>query len=185
MKVTETKLKGCFVIEPAVFRDDRGYFFESFNAKNLNDALGKEVNFVQDNQSYSNRGVVRAIHYQTGKYAQAKLVRVLKGTVLDVAVDLRQDSLTFGQHIAIELSAENNKQVFIPRGFGHGFSVLSETAEFFYKCDNFYNKASEGGVIYNDPGLDIDWQIPLDEIKISDKDLELPSLENARLLWEI
>jgi len=181
MKVTETKLKGCFVIEPAVFKDDRGYFFESFNAKNFNDAIGQKVSFVQDNQSYSSRGVVRAIHYQTGKYAQAKLVRVLNGKVLDVAVDLRQDSPTFGQHVAIELSAQNKKQFYIPKGFGHGFSVLSDTAEFFYKCDNFYNKASEGGIIYNDPTLNIDWQLAVDEIKVSDKDLELPYLDNITL----
>ena len=181
MTVKETKLKGCFVIEPAVFEDDRGYFFESFNANNFSDALGQEVNFVQDNQSFSSRGVIRAIHYQTGDYAQAKLVRVLSGRVLDVAVDLRQDSPTFGQHFAIELSSNNKKQLFIPKGFGHGFSVLSETAEFFYKCDNFYNKASEGGIIYNDLSLDIDWQVPIDEIKVSDKDLELPVLDNALL----
>ena len=179
MKVTETKLKGCFIIEPAVFEDDRGYFFESFNADNFNKAIGQKINFVQDNQSFSSKGVVRAIHYQTGEFAQAKLVRVLSGRVLDVAVDLRQDSPTFGQHIAVELSAKNKKQLFIPRGFGHGFSVLSDTAEFFYKCDNFYNKDSEGGIIYNDPGLSIDWQLAVDEIKVSKKDLELPVLENA------
>ncbi|PXX27816.1 dTDP-4-dehydrorhamnose 3,5-epimerase [Arenibacter sp. ARW7G5Y1] len=181
MKVTETKLQGCFILEPAVFKDDRGYFFESFNANNFNQAIGQKMDFVQDNQSYSSKGVIRAIHYQTGKYAQAKLVRVLSGKVLDVAVDLRQDSPTFGQHMAVELSAENKKQLFIPRGFGHGFSVLSETAEFFYKCDNFYNKASEGGIIYNDPSLNIDWQLAVDEIKVSEKDLELPVLENALL----
>lgn len=181
MKVTETKLQGCFILEPAVFKDDRGYFFESFNANNFNQAIGQKMDFVQDNQSYSSKGVIRAIHYQTGKYAQAKLVRVLSGKVLDVAVDLKQDSPTFGQHVAVELSAENKKQLFIPRGFGHGFSVLSETAEFFYKCDNFYNKASEGGIIYNDPSLNIDWQLAVDEIKVSEKDLELPVLENALL----
>ncbi len=181
MKVTETKLQGCFILEPAVFKDDRGYFFESFNANNFNQAIGQKIDFVQDNQSYSSKGVIRAIHYQTGKYAQAKLVRVLSGEVLDVAVDLRQDSPTFGQHVAVELSAENKKQLFIPRGFGHGFSVLSETAEFFYKCDNFYNKASEGGIIYNDPSLNIDWQLAVDEIKVSEKDLELPVLEKALL----
>ena len=181
MKVTETKLKGCFIIEPAVFEDDRGYFFESFNADNFNKAIGQKINFVQDNQSFSSKGVVRAIHYQTGEFAQAKLVRVLSGRVLDVAVDLRQDSPTFGQHIAVELSAKNKKQLFIPRGFGHGFSVLSDTAEFFYKCDNFYNKDSEGGIIYNDPRLSIDWQLAVDEIKVSKKDLELPTLEFAQL----
>ena len=179
MKVTETKLKGCFIIEPAIFEDDRGYFYESFNIKKLNEAIGKNINFVQDNQSYSYRGVIRAIHYQTGEFAQAKLVRVLSGRVLDVAVDLRKNSPTFGQHVTQELSAENKIQLFIPRGFGHGFSVLSDTAEFFYKCDNFYNKDSEGGIIYNDPGLSIDWQLAVDEIKVSKKDLELPVIENA------
>jgi dTDP-4-dehydrorhamnose 3,5-epimerase len=123
--------------------------------------------------------VIRAIHYQTGEFAQAKLVRVLSGRVLDVAVDLRKNSPTFGQYVTQELSAENKIQLFIPRGFGHGFSVLSDTAEFFYKCDNFYNKDSEGGIIYNDPGLSIDWQLAVDEIKVSKKDLELPVLENA------
>lgn len=181
MKVTETELKGCFVIEPAVFKDDRGYFFESFNAKRFNEIIGKKVAFVQDNQSYSSYGVIRAIHYQLGDFAQAKLVRVLSGRVKDVAVDLRKGSPTFGQHFSIELSAENKKQLFIPRGFGHGFSVLSESAEFFYKCDNFYNKASERGIIYNDLSLNIDWQIPLNEIKVSEKDLDLSVLENALL----
>jgi dTDP-4-dehydrorhamnose 3,5-epimerase len=181
MTVTETELKGCFILEPTLFKDERGYFFESFNAKNFNEAIGEEVSFVQDNQSYSSKGVVRAIHYQQGKFTQAKLVRVLSGRVLDVAVDLRKGSPTFGQHFSIELSAENKKQLFIPKGFGHGFSVLSETAEFFYKCDNFYNKASEGGIVYNDPRLNIDWQIPLNEIKVSEKDLELPTMQIASL----
>lgn len=181
MKVTETKLKGCFILEPKIFKDDRGYFFESFNKDAFENVIGQEINFVQDNQSYSLHGVIRALHYQLGKHAQAKLVRVLSGKVLDVAVDLRQDSPTFGQHVAVELSAENKKQLFIPRGFGHGFSVLSEKAEFFYKCDNFYNKDSEGGIIYNDKGLNIDWQLPIDDIKVSQKDMELPILASALL----
>jgi dTDP-4-dehydrorhamnose 3,5-epimerase len=181
MKVTETELKGCFILEPSLFKDDRGYFFESFNAKRFNEIIGEQVAFVQDNQSYSSYGVIRALHYQLGDCAQAKLVRVLSGRVLDVAVDLRKKSPTYGQHFSIELSAENKKQLFIPRGFGHGFSVLSESAEFFYKCDNFYNKASEGGIIYNDQSLSIDWQIPLNEIKVSDKDMELPTLQLASL----
>ena len=184
MKVTETKLKGCFILEPTIFNDERGYFFESFNSNNYNKAIGQKIIFVQDNQSYSSKGVIRAIHYQTGEHAQAKLVRVLSGKVLDVAVDLRQDSPTFGQHVALELSAENKKQLFIPRGFGHGFSVLSESAEFFYKCDNFYNKDSEGGIIYNDSGLNIDWQLSSNEIIVSAKDLELPILEHAILQWQ-
>ena len=181
MNAIETPLQGCYILEPNIFEDDRGYFFESFNANKFNSAIGQEVFFVQDNQSFSQKGVIRGIHYQKGEYAQAKLVRVLSGTVLDVAVDLRKESKTFGQHFAIELSADNKKQLFIPRGFGHGFSVLSETAEFFYKCDNFYNKASEGGIIYNDAELNIDWKIQKDLIDISEKDIELPSLKNALL----
>jgi len=181
MTFTETILKGCFILEPTFFKDERGYFFESFNAKNFNEAIGEEVAFVQDNQSYSSKGVVRAIHYQRDEFAQAKLVRVLSGRVLDVAVDLRKNSTTYGKHYSIELSAENKKQLYIPKGFGHGFSVLSESAEFFYKCDNFYNKAFEGGIIFNDPSLNIDWKLPLEEIKVSEKDLKLPTLQMASL----
>lgn len=181
MKAIETNLKGCFVLEPQIFKDDRGYFFESFNSEKFNKAIENEVLFVQDNQSFSKKGVIRGIHYQTGVHAQSKLVRVLSGNVIDVAVDLRKNSATFGQHFSIELSADNKKQLFIPRGFGHGFSVLSETAEFFYKCDNFYNKASEGGIIYNDAELNIDWKIQKDLIDISEKDIELPSFKNALL----
>ncbi|APA64322.1 dTDP-4-dehydrorhamnose 3,5-epimerase [Maribacter sp. 1_2014MBL_MicDiv] len=181
MNFIETKLKGCFIIEPSLFADDRGYFFESFNEERFNKGIGTNVDFVQDNQSFSQKGVIRAIHYQLGANAQAKLVRVLRGTVIDVAVDLRKDSLTYGQHVAIELSAENKKQLFIPRGFGHGFSVISETAEFFYKCDNYYNKESEGGIIFNDSTLGIDWKVDSDDIKVSEKDLILPTLNKARL----
>ncbi|WP_291967271.1 dTDP-4-dehydrorhamnose 3,5-epimerase [Maribacter sp.] len=181
MNFKETKLKGCFIIEPVLFTDDRGYFFESFNKDRFNIGIGANVDFVQDNQSYSQKGVIRAIHYQLGEHAQAKLVRVLKGTVIDVAVDLRKNSSTYGEHVAVELSAENKKQLFIPRGFGHGFSVVSDTAEFFYKCDNYYNKESEGGIIYNDASLAIDWKIDSDEVRVSDKDLILPTLNDARL----
>ena len=181
MIVKETKLAGCFILEPRLFEDDRGYFFESYNADDFSKALGQNINFVQDNQSFSTKGVIRALHYQVGDHAQAKLVRVLQGNVLDVAVDLRPGSFTFGEHIAIELSAENKKQFFIPRGFAHGFSVLSETAEFFYKCDNFYNKESEGGIVYNDSQLGIDWKVEPKHIKVSEKDLILPTLENARI----
>ena len=177
----ETKLKGCFLLEPKVFTDERGYFFESFNERSFNEGIDANVKFVQDNQSFSTNGVIRGIHFQLGEHAQAKLVRVLSGRVLDVAVDLRKNSITYGKHYSIELSAENKKQLFIPKGFGHGFSVLSESAEFFYKCDNFYNKASEGGIIYNDPSLNIDWKLPLEEIKVSEKDLELPTLQMASL----
>lgn len=181
MKFIETKLKGCFILEPSIFKDDRGYFLESYNEERFNEGIGKKVKFVQDNQSFSIYGVIRALHYQIGEHAQAKLVRVLSGKVLDVAIDLRKDSPTFGQHVAIELSSENKKQLFIPRGFGHGFSVLSETAEFFYKCDNFYNKASEGGIVYNDLTLKIKWQISEIDIKVSDKDLVLPTFNETKL----
>jgi len=181
MNFIETKLAGCFVLEPQIFNDERGYFLESFNKERFNEGIGYAVNFVQDNQSFSHHGVIRALHYQIGEYAQAKLVRVLSGTVLDVAVDLRRDSPTFGEHVAIELSHKNKKQLFIPRGFGHGFAVLSETAEFFYKCDNFYNKDAEGGIIYNDPRIDIDWKLPIEKIQVSEKDLVLPNLDSARL----
>ena len=181
MIFTETKLKGCFIIEPKIFNDERGYFLESFNKERFNKGISQEVHFVQDNQSFSNKGVIRALHYQTGKYAQAKLVRVLSGTVLDVAVDLRKNSQTFGAYIAIELSGENKKQLFIPRGFGHGFAVLSNTAEFFYKCDNYYKKEAEGGIIYNDSSLKIDWGLAKNEIMVSEKDLVLPTLQNAVL----
>jgi|SRR5690554_4384634 len=174
MKVTETILKGCFIIEPRKFEDERGYFFESFNEKTFQELTQMKTHFVQDNQSYSGRGVVRGLHAQTGAFAQAKLVRVLEGKVLDVALDARPGSATFGQHIAVELSAENNKQLFIPRGFLHGFTVLSESAVFFYKCDNYYHKASEIGVHPLDKNLSIDWKIQNDEMILSEKDQEAP-----------
>ena len=180
MKAIETKLKGCFIIEPLVFGDERGYFFESFNQDKFESLINQEVCFVQDNQSFSTRGVLRGLHYQKGIHAQAKLVRVLKGSVLDVAVDLRTDSKTFGQFISVELTSENKKQLFVPKGFAHGFVVLSETATFFYKCDNYYNKASEGGIIYNDNQLNIDWIIPEEELLVSEKDRVLPNLEQLR-----
>lgn len=183
MNFIETNLKGCFVLEPKVFHDERGYFMESFNQNVFNQGIGQEVNFVQDNQSYSSRGVLRGLHYQCGEHAQAKLVRVLEGEVLDVAVDLRPDSETYGQSYFILLSAENKKQFYVPRGFAHGFIVLSEKATFFYKCDNFYNKESEGGLIYNDPTLAIDWGMPEQELIISEKDKILPTIESARKVW--
>ncbi|MCL5127246.1 dTDP-4-dehydrorhamnose 3,5-epimerase [Algibacter sp. L4_22] len=173
MKAIETKLKGCFVLEPNIFKDNRGYFFESFNEATFNELIGQKVNFVQDNESFSSKGVLRGLHYQTGEYAQAKLVRVVKGSVLDVAVDLRKESVTFGQYFSIELTEENKKQLFIPRGFAHGFVVLSDTAIFSYKCDNFYNKASEGGILFNDPTLNIDWVMPEEKLIVSEKDLIL------------
>ncbi len=177
MTVIETKLKGCFIIEPRVFQDDRGYFFESYNQQTFNNLIGKLVNFVQDNESFSSRGVIRGLHFQEGEFAQAKLVRVIKGSVLDVAVDIRKDSPTFGQHIAIELTEENKRQLFVPRGFAHGFSVLSDTAIFSYKCDNFYNKNAEAGILYNDQSLNIDWKIKPEEAQLSEKDIILPTLE--------
>lgn len=183
MIFTETKLKGCFIIEPKIISDERGYFMESFNQNVFENGIGKKINFVQDNQSFSSRGVLRGLHYQTGDFAQAKLVRVLQGEVLDVAVDLRPNSTTFGQYETILLSAENQKQFFIPRGFAHGFLVLSETATFFYKCDNFYNKESEGGLFFNDETINIDWNFPYDELLISEKDKNLPNIQNAKKVW--
>ena len=179
----ETKLKGCFIIEPKIIKDERGYFMESYNEKTFNQGIGQEVTFVQDNQSFSTKGVLRGLHYQCGEHAQAKLVRVLQGEVLDVAVDLRPDSETFGQYETILLSAENQTQFFVPRGFAHGFLVLSETATFFYKCDNFYNASSEGGLIYNDETVNINWNFPTSELIISEKDQLLPNLKNAKKVW--
>ncbi|SFW56454.1 dTDP-4-dehydrorhamnose 3,5-epimerase [Cellulophaga fucicola] len=179
MKVTKTKLEGCVVIEPTLFNDERGYFFESFNTERFNTAIGNEINFVQDNQSFSTRGVVRALHFQKGDDAQAKLIRVLNGVILDVVVDLRPHSKTYGEYFSVELSSENKKQLFVPKGFAHGFSVLSDTAEVLYKCDNYYNKKSEGGIIYNDATLNIDWKLKSEEIKVSEKDLILPTFKSA------
>ncbi|WP_186439779.1 dTDP-4-dehydrorhamnose 3,5-epimerase [Cellulophaga sp. RHA_52] len=179
MKVIKTKLQGCLVLEPTLFNDDRGYFFESYNTNRFNDIVDQEVNFVQDNQSFSTRGVIRALHYQKGNNAQAKLIRVLNGVILDVAVDLRPHSKTYGEYFSVELSSKNKKQLFVPRGFAHGFSVLSDTAEVLYKCDNYYNKESEGGIIYNDATLNIDWKVNPEEIKVSEKDLILPTLKEV------
>lgn len=174
MKIVQTPLKGCVVLTPTVFCDGRGRFFESYKKEAFNEALGQEVNFVQDNESFSSKGVLRGLHFQKGKCAQAKLVRVVHGSVLDVAVDLSPDSTTYGEHFSIELSADNKKQLFVPRGFAHGFVVLSETAVFSYKCDNYYNKESESGIIYNDPTLNIDWKLPSEQLQLSEKDLQLP-----------
>ncbi|WP_396141548.1 dTDP-4-dehydrorhamnose 3,5-epimerase [Flavobacterium sp.] len=183
MKFIETKLKGCFILEPKIIKDERGYFMESFNEKTFQEGIGQKVTFVQDNQSFSTKGVLRGLHYQCGENAQAKLVRVLQGEVLDVAVDLRPDSKTYGQYEAVVLSEENQLQFFIPRGFAHGFLVLSETATFFYKCDNLYNKESEAGLIYNDETLNINWNFPFKDLIISDKDLVLPTLQNCNKVW--
>jgi dTDP-4-dehydrorhamnose 3,5-epimerase len=178
MKAIETKLKGCFVIEPSVFNDDRGYFFESYNKEKFEELTGSTVNFVQDNESFSTKGVLRGLHFQKGAHAQAKLVRVTHGEVLDVAVDIRPDSETFLQVVTERLSAENKKQLFVPRGFAHGFIVLSDTVVFNYKCDNFYNKASEGGIIYNDETLHIDWLLDSKDFLVSEKDLVLPTVKD-------
>jgi len=180
MIIKETKLKGCFIIQPQVFKDKRGYFIESFNQKAFNNATGLNIKFVQDNESQSSKGVLRGLHYQRGEYAQAKLVRVIKGSVLDVVIDLRPNSKTFGEQVSIELSEANKMQFFVPRGFAHGFVVLEDKTIFSYKCDNYYNKESESGIIYNDEDLDIDWKLPNDELIISDKDLILPKLKDAR-----
>ncbi|AZQ44708.1 dTDP-4-dehydrorhamnose 3,5-epimerase [Nonlabens ponticola] len=173
MKIIPTAIDGCFVIEPAVFKDGRGYFMETFNAAKFKELTGIDTPFVQDNESYSNYGVIRGLHLQQGKHAQAKLVRCIKGTILDVAVDLRKESKTYMQYVAVELSGENKKQLYVPRGFAHGYSVLSEEALFAYKCDNFYNKGSEGGLRYDDPRLNIDWQLDASKVLVSDKDIKL------------
>lgn len=183
MNFIPTKLKDCYIIEPKIIKDDRGYFMESFNEITFQKGIGHPIHFVQDNQSFSTKGVLRGLHYQCGEHSQAKLVRVLQGEVLDVAVDIRPDSETFGQYEAVKLSAENQTQFFVPRGFAHGFLVLSETATFFYKCDNFYNKESEGGLMYNDETINIDWQFPMHDLLISEKDLVQPKLANARKAW--
>ena len=173
MNFIETALEGVFIIEPRVFTDARGYFFESYN-KAAFEAFGLRYDFVQDNQSKSSYGTVRGLHFQKGEHAQAKLVRVLEGRVLDVAVDIRRASPTYGQYVAVELSAENNRQLLIPRGFAHGFSVLSDTAVFAYKCDNLYCRESEGGIRFDDPTLAIDWRIDMDKALTSDKDKQHP-----------
>lgn len=170
MKVKSTPLKNCYIIEPTVFEDDRGYFYEKFNEQKFEQLTGMNGHFVQDNVSKSSYGVLRGLHLQKGDMAQAKLVSCLEGRVWDVAVDLREDSPTFGRWFGVELSAENRLQFYIPRGFAHGFSVLSPTAVFAYKCDNFYNKESEGGIIWNDAELGIDWKLPMSDIILSEKD---------------
>lgn len=177
MKRIETGITDLYVIEPTVFGDERGYFFESFSDRWFRENIA-DTAFVQDNESKSSRGVVRGLHFQKPPMAQAKLVRVVQGEVLDVAVDLRRDSKTYGKHYAVILSAENKKQLFVPRGFAHGFAVLSDTAIFSYKVDNFYAPETEGGILWNDPSLSIDWQLHNDEVKLSAKDHELELLEN-------
>lgn len=174
MEVIKTRIEGVYIIKPRVIKDARGYFFEAYNKEAFSEA-GLDYDFVQDNQSFSSYGVIRGLHFQKGEYAQAKLVRVLQGKVLDVAVDIRPGSPTFGEHVAVELSDENCLQLLIPRGLAHGFSVLSQTALFFYKCDNYYNKESEGSLCFNDTDLAIDWQIDEEDAEVSEKDKNAPS----------
>ena len=176
MKVSETELKGCFIIEPQIFSDERGYFFESFHKEKFQQLTNIEVNFLQDNEAFSNRGIIRGLHFQKGQFAQAKLVRVVKGKVLDVALDIRLGSKTYGKHFSIILSEKNKKQLFIPRGFAHGYAVLEDNTVFSYKCDNYYNKESESGVIYNDSDLLIDWMLKDEEVLLSVKDNKLNPL---------
>lgn len=179
MPFTETGIPDLLIYEPRVFADSRGYFFESYNA-NIFEQEGLRFPFVQDNQARSAYGVLRGLHFQLEPYAQTKLVRALEGRILDVAVDMRKGSPTYGKVFTIELSAENKLQLLVPKGFAHGYAVLSETAEVMYKCDNFYNKASEGGIIYNDPALNIDWGIDLKDAVVSDKDQVLPTLAECQ-----
>lgn len=180
MKIEKTKLEDCYIIHDTVFADERGYFFESFNQKLFSELTGINTTFVQDNQSKSSYGVLRGLHFQQGEFAQAKLVRVLEGEVLDIVVDLRANSKTFGEHFSINLSAQNHKQLFIPKGFAHGFVVLSNSATFFYKCDAYYNKQSEIGIIYDDVELNIDWKLNKSDIKLSEKDKNLPSFSEYK-----
>lgn len=176
MNFIKTEIEGVVIVEPKVWGDARGYFFESFKEKEFEEAIGK-VKFVQDNESRSSYGVLRGLHFQKEPYAQAKLVRVVLGAVLDVAVDLRQGSPTFGKHVAVELTGENHRQLFIPRGFAHGFSVLSKEAVFQYKCDNYYHPEAEGSIAWNDPDIAIDWRIPASDVILSAKDSAHPSLK--------
>ena len=174
MEAIKTNIEGVYIIEPKVFKDQRGYFFESYNKLSL-ESLGIDYTFVQDNQSKSSYGVIRGLHFQKPPHAQTKLLRVVEGKIIDVAVDIRKGSPTYGKHVAVELSAENFKQLLIPAGFAHGFSVLSETAIVQYKCTDYYHPETEGGIMFNDADIDIDWGIPLDEAVVSDKDLKHPS----------
>ena len=180
MTITPTPLAGCIVLTPRVFNDERGYFFESFNEKTFAEAAGPHIQFVQDNQSFSLKGVLRGLHLQKGQYSQSKLVRVTQGVVQDIAVDLRAGSPTYGQYFSEILSAENNKQLFVPKGFGHGFLVLSdEGATFQYKCDAYYHKDAEAGLHYADPSIGIKWELSENEMTVNVKDLELPFLKDA------
>ena len=179
MPFYKTEIEDLLVFEPIVFEDERGYFFESYNSRLFSDnKIG--IHFIQDNQARSNYGVIRGLHYQLDPYAQTKLIRVVTGSILDVAVDIRLSSPTYGHVYTILLSAENKKQLLVPKGFAHGYSVLSDSAEVFYKCDSYYNKENEGGIAWNDPALAIDWQIPADAVNISEKDQHYPTLKECK-----
>ena len=182
MEVVETNIEGVIIIEPRIFKDDRGYFFESFSQREFEEKVCKTT-FVQDNESKSGYGVLRGLHFQKPPFAQSKLVRVIKGAVLDVAVDIRKGSPTFGQYVSVELTGDNQRQFFIPRGFAHGFSVLSEEVIFQYKCDNFYSPQSEGAIAWNDPDLNIDWRIPVEEVILSEKDSKHPKLKDLQCVF--
>lgn len=179
MKVTKTPIEGLLIIEPDIFKDDRGYFYESYNDRAFKAATGFTETFLQDNQAGSSKNVLRGLHYQNNPHAQSKLIRVLEGAIWDVVVDIRKNSPTYGQWYGIELNTENSLQFLIPKGFAHGYSVLSDTAVVFYKCDEFYNKETEGGVFYADPALNIDWKIDLTQAIISEKDKVQPLLKDA------
>ena len=183
MEVIKTDIEGVVIIEPRIFKDERGYFYESFSQREFEEKVCRTT-FVQDNQSKSSYGVLRGLHFQKPPYCQSKLVRCIKGAVLDVAVDIRKGSPTFGKYVAVELTEENHRQFFVPRGFAHGFAVLSDEAVFQYKCDNFYNKESEGAVAWNDPELAIDWRIPLDKVILSEKDRQSKCIKEAGYLFD-
>ena len=183
MEVIKTDIEGVVILEPRIFKDARGYFFESFSAKEFEEKVCKTT-FVQDNESYSSYGVVRGLHFQKPPYCQSKLVRCIKGAVLDVAVDIRKGSPTFGKYVAVELTEDNHRQFFVPRGFAHGFAVLSEEAIFQYKCDNLYTPESEGAIIWNDPEIGIDWGLAAEDVVLSPKDMCHPMLKDAPELFD-
>lgn len=183
MEVIKTDIEGVVIIEPRIFRDERGYFFESFSQREFQEKVCNTM-FVQDNESKSSYGVLRGLHFQKPPYAQSKLVRVIKGAVLDVAVDIRKGSPTFGQHVAVELTEDNHRQFFIPRGFAHGFSVLTDEVIFQYKCDNFYAPQSEGALAWDDPDLGIDWRLPAEKVILSEKDRHHSRLKDAEWLFD-
>lgn len=183
MEVIKTEIEGVVIIEPRIFKDERGYFYESFSQREFEEKVCRTT-FVQDNQSMSSYGVLRGLHFQKPPYCQSKLVRCIKGAVLDVAVDIRKGSPTFGKYVAVELSEDNHRQFFVPRGFAHGFAVLTPEAVFQYKCDNFYNKESEGSVAWNDPQLAIDWKIPADKVLLSEKDKQSKNIADAEYLFD-